>query len=231
MYGDAYRPPTQFSVFPPVIKNLLILNGLFYFAQIVAMATRTEILAGLLNMMALYAPFAPDVGYTIFRTISEIPGFWPWQLVTYGFLHGGFGHLFFNMFALWMFGLQLENSWGSRRFAIFYFVCVIGAGLIQMLVMWGAPVPTIGASGGVFGILLGFGMMFPNQPIYLYFMFPIKAKWFVIGYGLIELWAGVTGTQQGVAHFAHLGGMLFGFILIQYWRGKLPIKPADRMYW
>ncbi len=231
MYGDAYRPPTQFSVFPPVIKNLLILNGLFYFAQFVAMATRTEILAGLLNMMALYAPFAPDVGYTIFRTISEIPGFWPWQLVTYGFLHGGFGHLFFNMFALWMFGLQLENSWGSRRFAIFYFVCVIGAGLIQMLVMWGAPVPTIGASGGVFGILLGFGMMFPNQPIYLYFMFPIKAKWFVIGYGLIELWAGVTGTQQGVAHFAHLGGMLFGFILIQYWRGKLPIKPADRMYW
>lgn len=231
MYDDAYRPPTQFSVFPPVIKNLLILNGLFYFAQFVAAATSTVPLARLLNVMALYAPFSPDVGYTIFGTVASIPGFWPWQLVSYGFLHGGLGHLFFNMFALWMFGLQLENSWGSRRFAIFYFTCVIGAGLIQMMVMWGQPIPTIGASGGVFGILLAFGMMFPNQPIYLYFMFPIKAKWFVIGYGLIELWAGVAGTQQGVAHFAHLGGMLFGFLLIQYWRGKLPMKPKQRMYW
>ncbi len=231
MNGDAYRPPSQFSVFPPVIKNLLILNGLFHLAQFVAAATGTEMLARLLNLMALYAPFAPDVGYTIFGTVSTIPGFWPWQLVTYGFLHGGLGHLFFNMFALWMFGVQLENSWGSRRFAIFYFVCVIGAGLIQMMVMWGAPIPTIGASGGVFGILLAFGMMFPNQPIYLYFMFPIKAKWFVIGYGLIELWAGVAGTQQGVAHFAHLGGMLFGFLLIQFWRGKLPVKPRRQMYW
>lgn len=231
MNGDAYRPPTQFSVFPPVIKNLLILNGLFHLAQYVAAATGTEMLARLLNAMALYAPFAPDVGYTIFGTVTNIPGFWPWQIVTYGFLHGGLGHLFFNMFALWMFGVQLENSWGSRRFAIFYFVCVIGAGFIQMVVMWGAPVPTIGASGGVFGILLAFGMMFPNQPIYLYFLFPIKAKWFVIGYGLIELWAGVAGTQQGVAHFAHLGGMLFGFLLIQYWRAKLPVKPRRRMYW
>lgn len=231
MNGDAYRPPTQFSVFPPVIKNLLILNGLFHLAQFVAAATGTEMLARVLNAMALYAPFSPDVGYTIFGTITSIPGFWPWQIVSYGFLHGGLGHLFFNMFALWMFGVQLENSWGSRRFAIFYFICVIGAGLIQMMVMWGAPVPTIGASGGVFGILLAFGMMFPNQPIYLYFFFPIKAKWFVIGYGLIELWAGVAGTQQGVAHFAHLGGMLFGFLLIQYWRGKLPMKPRRQMYW
>lgn len=231
MYDNAYRPPTSFSVFPPVIKNLLIINVLFHFAKYVAAATSTELLARLLNIMALYAPFAPEVGYSIFRTVIEIPGFWPWQVVTYAFLHGDLWHLFFNMFALWMFGVQLENSWGSRRFAIFYFVCVIGAAFIQMLVMWGSPVPTLGASGGVFGVLLAFGMMFPNQPIYLYFLFPIKAKWFVIGFGLLELWSGVTGTQAGIAHFAHLGGMAFGFIMIQYWRGKLPVQPRQRMYW
>ncbi len=133
------------------------------------------------------------------------------------------------MFALWMFGVQIENTWGSKRFAIFYFACVIGAALIQMMVMWGVPIPTLGASGGVFGILLAFGMLFPEQPIYLYFLFPIKAKWFVIGFGALELWAAVTGTQAGVANFAHLGGMLFGFLLIMYWRGKLPIQPERPM--
>lgn len=167
---------------------------------------------------------------------ANVPDFWPWQLVTYSFLHGGFGHIFFNMFALWMFGVQIENTWGTRRFAIFYFVCVIGAGLVQLVVATmaaanGTPYPTVGASGGVFGILLAFGMMFPNQPIYLYFLVPIKAKWFVIGYGVLELWAGIAGTQSGVAHFAHLGGMAFGFLLIQYWRGKLPIRPDRRMHW
>lgn len=226
-----YSPPTRFAVFPPVIKNLLILNGLFHLAKVVAIQTKAVLLAQVLNAMALYAPGAPDVGYTIFGTPYDIPGFQVWQLVTYGFLHGDLSHLLFNMFALWMFGVQIENAWGSRRFGVYYFVCVVGAGLIQMLVMWGSPVPTLGASGGVFGILLAFGMMYPNQPIYLYFLFPIKAKWLVIGYGLLELWAGVMGTQQGVAHFAHLGGMLFGFVLILYWRGRLPLKPARRMYW
>ncbi|GIV57330.1 MAG: rhomboid family intramembrane serine protease [Rhodothermaceae bacterium] len=222
---DTYQPPTRFSVFPPVIKNLLILNGLFFMAGFVP--TTQELL---MRWLALWPLGTPDVVRTPYGP-EVVPGFWPWQLITYSFLHGGFGHLFFNMFALWMFGVQIENTWGSRRFFIFYFVCVIGAALCQMVVSWGDPVPIVGASGGVFGILLAFGMMFPNQPIYLYFLFPIKAKWFVIGYGLIELWAGVTGTQTGVAHFAHLGGMLFGFLLIQYWRGKLPVKPARRMYW
>ena len=230
MYQNTYRPPTHFSVFPPVIKNLLILNGLFYMAKYVAIATNAVVLGQFLNLMALYAPGAPEVGYTIFGNYTEIPGFWPWQLVSYSFLHGDFGHLLFNMFALWMFGVQLENTWGSRRFGIYYFICVVGAALIQMLVMWGVPVPTLGASGGVYGILLAFGMMFPNQPIYLYFLVPIKAKWLVIGYGLLELWAGVTGTQAGVAHFAHLGGMLFGFFLILYWRGRLPVKPRRRVF-
>ena len=231
MYRETYRPPTQFSVFPPVIKNLLILNGLFYLAKFVAIGTGGVFLGTILNAMALYPPGAPDQGYTIFGTVADIPGFWPWQLVTYGFLHGDLGHLFFNMFALWMFGVQIENMWGSRRFALYYFVCVIGAALIQLLVMWGAPIPTLGASGGVFGILLAFGMLFPNQPIYIYFLFPVKAKYLVIGYGVLELWAAVTGTQAGVANFAHLGGMLFGLVLILYWRGKLPIQPKRRMYY
>lgn len=231
MYQNAYRPPTQFSVFPPVIKNLLILNGLFYMAKFVAIGTGGIALATVLNAMALYPPGAPEMGYTIFGTYANIPGFWPWQLVTYGFLHGDLGHLFFNMFALWMFGVQLENTWGSKRFALFYFVCVIGAALIQIAVMWGAPIPTLGASGGVFGILLGFGMMFPNHTIMLLIPpIPVKAKYLVIGYGLLELWAAVSGTQAGVANFAHLGGMLFGFALIMYWRGKLPFQPKQRMY-
>lgn len=216
MLDNAYRPPTQFSVFPPVIKNLLIINGLVYFAQMVPATS---------NLLVYWFALWP------MGTVSAAPDFWPWQLVSYGFLHGGLGHIFFNMFALWMFGAQLENAWGSKRFAIFYFVCVIGAGLIQFLVMWGVPVPTVGASGGVYGVLLAFGMMFPNQPIYVYFLFPMKAKWFVLIFGGIALWAGVTGTQAGIAHFAHLGGMFFGFLVIQYWRGKLPVKPASRMYW
>lgn len=220
MYQDTYRPPTQFSVFPPVIKNLLILNGLFFMAQLVPSTAEL-----LMYWLALWPIGIPDLpGY---------PSFWPWQIVSYSFLHGGFGHLFFNMFALWMFGVQVENSWGSRRFATFYFICVIGAALMQLIVASLDPgiYPTVGASGGVFGILLAFGMMFPNQPIYIYFLFPIKAKWLVIGYGAIELWAGITGTQAGVAHFAHLGGMLFGFLLIQFWRGRLPVKPQQKMFW
>ena len=220
MYQDTYRPPTQFSIFPPVIKNLLILNGLVFLGQIV----NGDLLYSLFALWPLGVPY------------TNVPDFWPWQLVSYGFLHGGFGHLFFNMFALWMFGVQIENAWGSRRFATFYFVCVIGAGLVQLVVATmaaasGTPYPTVGASGGVFGILLAFGMMYPDRPIYLYFLFPIKAKWFVIGYGVLELWSGITSTASGVAHFAHLGGMAFGFLLIQYWRGKLPVQPPRRMMW
>lgn len=229
MYRDTYRPPTQFSVFPPVVKNLLILNGLLFLAQVVASNPQAIFLREFLNLLALYPPGAPDTGFTIFGDTGAIPGFWPWQLVTYAFLHGGLMHLFFNLFILWMFGFQLENAWGSKRFGIFYFVCIVGAALVHLPVMWGEPVPTLGASGGVFGVLLAFGMMFPNQPIYLYFLVPIKAKWLVAGLATIELYAAVTGTQAGVANFAHLGGMLVGFILILYWRGKLPIKPKRTM--
>lgn len=227
MYQDSYRPPTQFSVFPPVIKNLLILNGLFFMAQLVP---TTDAL--LTRWLALWPLGTPDV-VPVQGGVMRVPQFWPWQLVTYGFLHGGFEHIFFNMFALWMFGVQIENVWGSRRFIIYYLACVVGAALLQVLVTYGGnPVPTVGASGGVFGILLAFGMMFPNQYIMLLFPpIPIKAKWLVIIYGVIELFAGIRGPQSGIAHFAHLGGMLFGLVLILYWRGRLPIQPQRKMYW
>lgn len=147
-------------------------------------------------------------------------GFGPWQLLTYGLLHGGIGHLFFNMFALYMFGLPIEQAWGSKRFAIYYVVCVVGAGLVQLLTaaVTGGIYPTIGASGGVFGLLLAFGMMYPNQRILLLIPpIPIRAKYFVVGYGLLTLFFGITGSMAGVAHFAHLGGMLFGLAMILYW--------------
>lgn len=187
-------------------------------------------LAFVLNSMALY-PLGIESGFTIFGTMSEDVGFRPWQLVSYAFLHGSPMHILFNLFILWMFGMQIENKWGSRRFAVFFFICVIGAALTHLAFI-DRPVPTIGASGGVYGVLLAFGMMYPNQPIYLYFLFPIKAKWLVIGLGVLELWAGVAGTRAGVANFAHLGGMVFGFFMIQYWRGKLPLlKPKRKMPW
>jgi membrane associated rhomboid family serine protease len=147
-------------------------------------------------------------------------GFAPWQLITYGFLHGGLAHLFLNMFALYMFGPLIERAWGTRRFLIYYFVCLVGAGLVQLAVtaLMGAPRPTIGASGAMFGLLLAFGMMYPNERILLIFPpIPMKAKWFVLAYGALTLFFGMTGTMAGVAHFAHLGGMLFGLVLILFW--------------
>ncbi len=206
------------SPFPPVIKNLLIINGLIFMAQQVPTMG-----AWLLGLCGLW-PLGTPPGY---------PSFLPWQLASYSFLHGGFTHLLFNMFALWMFGAQIENTWGARRFAIYYFACVIGAALVQLAVTatTGHLYPTIGASGGVFGILLAFGMLFPNQIIVLLFPpIPMKAKWLVIGYGVLELFFAASGTQPGVANAAHLGGMVFGLVLILYWRGKLPIQPRRRMY-
>lgn len=163
------------------------------------------------------------------------------------FMHGGFTHLFFNMFALWMFGRILEQVWGPKRFLFYYLVCGIGAGFIQEIVQYVhyemvlsaytsvntgySVIPmgeylnmmtTVGASGAIYAILLGFGMLFPNQPLFIFPLpFPIKAKYFVIGYALIELYAGFANNPgDNVAHFAHLGGMIFGFILIMYWRKK-----------
>ncbi len=150
--------------------------------------------------------------------------FMPWQVVTYAFLHGSIGHLFFNMLGLWMFGSELERLWGGKRYLQFYFASVLTAALTQLVVgllIGGAP--TVGASGGLFGLLLAFGMMFPNRIIMpLFPPIPMKAKTFVMVFGGLELLFGVTGTASGVAHFAHLGGMLGGFLMMRYWRGQPP---------
>jgi len=146
--------------------------------------------------------------------------FTPWQLVSYAFLHGNFNHLFFNMFAVWMFGTPLEQAWGSQRFAAYFGACVVGAAVIQLIVQLfeGGVYPTIGASGGVFGLLLAYGAMWPDNRIFLlFFPVPIKAKWFVLIYGGIELLLGFTRAMPGIAHFAHLGGMIFGAALLYRW--------------
>ncbi len=152
------------------------------------------------------------------------PFFHIFQFVTYMFMHGGFMHLFFNMFALWMFGRIIEDTWGWKKFLIYYFVCGLGAAFIQELGQFlGLIDPrsmTLGASGAIYGILLAFGMLYPNERLFIIpIPIPIKAKYFVIGYAAIELFEGLTSVD-GVAHFAHLGGMLFGLVLILYWRKK-----------
>ncbi len=198
-----YRP-MGFMGTPPVVKNLMILNALIWLAGFL-LPQVDEVLIG---YGALYNVLSPN--------------FYSWQVVTYMFLHGSFSHLFFNMFALWMFGRTLEYDLGSKRFLTYYMVCGIGAGLIQMLVclLTGSNVPTVGASGAVFGILLSFGMLHPNNVIMLMFPpIPLKAKWFVIIYGALELMYGVRGGDS-IAHFAHLGGMLWGFLLLRYWKNK-----------
>jgi membrane associated rhomboid family serine protease len=156
--------------------------------------------------------------------------FWPWQLLTYGLLHGDTLHLFFNMFGLWMFGSEIERLWGPRRYLQFLLVCVVVAALAQLLVtfLMGSNVPTVGASGGLFGLLLAFGMMFPNRTIVpLFPPIPMKAKVFVAIFGGLELILGFTG-RSGIAHFAHLGGMLGGFLMIRYWRGQAPFGRSGR---
>jgi membrane associated rhomboid family serine protease len=205
--SNNYRPNTEFTVFPPAVKHLLIIN------LVVFIASWTP---GIGPVLQTFAPLFP----------IESSQFYPWQFVSYMFMHAGLGHIIFNLFALWMFGQAIENFWGTKRFAIYYFLTGIGAGLLHVLIN-NDPVstaqglryiPTVGASGAVYGILLAFGMMFPERPIMLLFLpIPIKAKYFVAFFGALELYNGVAGTQLGVANFAHLGGMLVGFILIKVW--------------
>lgn len=245
MYPNNYQGGGFGSLFaniPPVTKNLLLVNILIYF--LMAIIPGAE--AAVDRWCALY--------------YFSSPGFFPYQLFSYMFLHGSFMHLFFNMFALWMFGRTIEYTMGSARFLFFYLTCGIGAGLVQegvfavyihrLSALLPADVvqevivrgwdhiqhgqnyvnpdmgmlnslvnsPMVGASGAIYGVLLAFGYLFPNQPIYLYFLMPIKAKWLIIGYFVLELVYGVSGSADGVAHFAHLGGMIFGFLLLWYWK-------------
>lgn len=283
MSYQQYRP-NSFNVLPLVVKNLLIINGLFFLATL---AFQNQI--DLADKLGLHYPFSDK--------------FQPYQLITYMFMHGGLMHIFFNMFALWMFGNTLENYWGPKRFLIYYIITGIGAAVCHYAVVYFQIQPTlnildsyianpslesfkafldsgnfqlttmemvnhfneniptyynkaiesqnytealrisvdymqtfkddflngpvvVGASGSVFGILLAFGMLFPNTMLYIYFAIPIKAKWFVVLYGAMELFSGIANRPtDNVAHFAHLGGMLFGFFLIKYWQ-----KKSNRFY-
>jgi membrane associated rhomboid family serine protease len=220
---------SEYKIMPTVTKNLIIINVLVFFGTLVAQRYGID----LTNYLGLHFFLASD--------------FNPAQLITYMFMHGGFSHIFFNMFAVFMFGTVLERTWGPKRFLFYYIACGIGAGLIQEGVQYikyivdyshysqvdiGTGIipmgeflnmlTTVGASGAVYAILLAFGMLFPNNQLFIFPLpFPIKAKFFVIGYALIELYAGFANNPgDNVAHFAHLGGMIFGFILIMYWRKK-----------
>lgn len=266
--------PGGFEVLPPVIKNLIIINGIVLLAQYTAEVQGYKEMV--YNLFALH------------NVQSEL--FKPYQLVTHLFMHGNFVHFFFNMFALWMFGSMLENMWGAKRFLNFYILCGLGAAALhlgwlylesrtimedvalfkqvptvdRMLQFFGKygvvneemrqkvnilitdwrtdpfnanyaeaardyvsetsqayiSNPTVGASGAVFGCLAAFGYLFPNTLIYIYFFFPIKAKWFVILYAAAELWMGIKNSGGNIAHFAHLGGALIGFLLVLYWNKK-----------
>ena len=278
MSYQQYRP-NSFNVLPLVVKNLLIINGLFFLATFAFQNQGID----LADRLGLHFPLADK--------------FEPYQLITYMFMHGSLMHIFFNMFALWMFGNTLENYWGPKRFLTYYIITGIGAAVCHYTVVYFQIQPTldvvnayitnpspdafqafvssehlkftsvemldqfkasataydnavglgnfseainisvdymqsyktdflnapvvVGASGSVFGILLAFGMLFPNTMLYIYFAIPMKAKWFVVLYGAIELFSGIANRpSDNVAHFAHLGGMLFGFILIKYWQKK-----------
>jgi membrane associated rhomboid family serine protease len=189
----------MFRPIPPTTQTLIGLN-------VIAFALQMFVGPGLYGWLALW-PLGPD--------------FSPWQLLTYGFLHGGLMHLLFNMFGLYMFGSDVEAVWGQRRYLIYYLTCVVSAAIAQLAVSWftGAYYPTVGASGGLFGLLLAFGMMFPRRTVVLLIPpVPMPAWVFVTLYGVIELYLGITGTAPGVAHFAHLGGMAGGYLIIRYWR-------------
>lgn len=284
--NNGYYSIGKFSILPPVVKNIIIINVLMFMATIAMQKFNID----LYTLLGLH--------------YFESSLFYPYQFITYMFMHGNIGHLFFNMFALWMFGSVIENYWGAKRFLLYYILTGIGAALTHYGVLAWELIPDlkyinacivnpdvetlnnlianhqfmidfenntmkegferfkenvillqngidvanaksyinsylleykdayishaniVGASGSVFGLLLAYGMMFPNTLIYLYFFIPIKAKWFVLAYGAIELFYGISGTADGIAHFAHLGGMIFGLILILYWR-----KQARKNYY
>jgi len=219
----------RFQILPPVVKNILIINVLLFIAT------------GILSA----PPFNIDLTRVLGLHYWESDLFKPWQIVTYMFMHGNIPHILFNMFAVWMFGSHIENRWGSKRFLNYYLLTGLGAAFLHYLIFHFYTLPgipsqvysntfpltayeyflqnsvVVGASGSLFGILLAFGVLFPNTLLYLYFAIPIKAKYFVIGYGLIELFSGISNNPgDNVAHFAHLGGMLFGLLIFGYWKLK-----------
>jgi membrane associated rhomboid family serine protease len=205
---------TRMNRLPPVTRTLLLINVAVFALQLVSGD----------RLIALFAlwPFASP-------QYPGAPAFEVWQVVTYGFLHGSLTHLLFNMLALYMFGGEIERLLGARHYLTYYMVCVVGAAVAQLVVLGGMnkpPLPTVGASGGVFGLLLAFGMAYPHRRVMLLFPpIPMPAWLFVTLYGLLELYLGVTGSGQGVAHFAHLGGMAAGYGLLVHWMRQARQRP------
>ncbi len=236
----SFFQPQRFSILPPVVKNILIINGLLFLATITLSSSNIN----LRQILGLY--------------YWNSQSFETWQIITHMFMHGSFTHIAFNMFAVWMFGSQLENLWGSKRFLNYYLLTGLGAAFLHYLIIHFQVLnleslmdynqistildkgivpegivrsdanklfnlyntPVVGASGALFGLLIAFGLLFPNALlIFLFFPFPIKAKYFVLIYGIIELYLGLQNNSN-IAHFAHLGGMIFGFIIIKYWQWK-----------
>ncbi len=177
------------------VKGLLIACGALFFIQLLAGSAFT-----------VFFGLVP-------RFVTQ--RFFLWQLFTYMFLHGGFFHLLFNMFVLWMFGRELEGVWGTKEFLKYYFITGVGAGILTVITSPSSPIPTIGASGAIYGLLLAFGLLFPERYIYVWFLIPIKAKYLVVIFGAIEFLAAFYGRPSGVAHFAHLGGLLVGLIYLK----------------
>jgi membrane associated rhomboid family serine protease len=180
----------------PVIKNLMIIMGAVFLLQMLV-SRWFEYYLGLVPVLVWREYFL-------------------WQLFTYIFLHGDFLHILFNLFSLWMFGGELENYWGPKKFLFYFFFCGIGAGVCTVVLTPNSFIPVIGASGAIYGILLAFAWLFPNRPILIYFLFPIPAKYMVIIFGLFELYSSRSGTGGGIAHLTHLGGLLFGFFYMAY---------------
>lgn len=203
---DYYRPTGGFTFMPPVIKNLLIINAIVFFISVIgeSISVGNMTMARWINEYFGLIPLNYPYG-----------SFYPWQLVTYQFIHGGFGHIFFNMLMLWMFGMELENFWGSKKFLLFYIISGLGAGLLQLFlspVFDGVTGPTIGASGAVFGIMLAFAFYFPDRYIFIYFLFPVKAKYLIAFLMVIEFLS--VGDQSFTAHLAHIGGASTALILL-----------------
>ena len=202
-----YRPQFGgFSFFPPVLKNIILLNVALFIIQQFFMSGFFTFGGQNLARWFVENFYLMPLGY----------GFRPWQLVTYMFLHGSISHILLNMLMLWMFGMEIENTWGSRKFLFFYFAAGLAAGLANLFVapIFSSPGPTIGASGSVYGILVAFAMMFPNRHVYLYFLLPIKAKYLIAGFIALEVYHGISGVEGNIAHIAHLGGAVVGAIWV-----------------
>ena len=197
--------PLRFQILPTIIKNLIIINVLVYLAQITFKMPRYDFSVD--GWFALHAFNSPEFKW--------------WQLITHIFLHGSFEHILFNMFTLWMFGNIIENIWGAKRFLIFYFICGIGAGIIQLIYLNyinDTSSETLGASGAIAGIIAAFMYMFPNSLIYIYFLFPVKAKWLGAIYFGYELYSGIVSKAgDDVAHWAHIGGAIIGLLIVIIW--------------